>query len=290
MLDRLEFLFSEAFLSLRRNLWMTFAAVTTSAMALLLLGGLGLAYMRITEYAASLPGKLDVRVFMEWELDRDRALQIGDEIAALPEVSKVEFVPREEGWAEYQEQFPDITHDLANPLPDSFNVRLHEVGDADAVASKVLAIEGVDEDGVEYLSDVHKLLDEAIRLTKLLGVGLGGMMALTSGVLIYNAIRMAILARRREIRIMQLVGASRATVWTPLLIEGVIQGILGGAIAASVLWIAYGFTRALIASVSTLGDTSRFPILLAFTVLVIAGALYGLICSAIAVREPRRIV
>ena len=290
MLDRLEFLFSEAFLSLRRNLWMTFAAVTTSAMALLLLGGLGLVYMRITEYAASLPGKLDVRVFMEYDLDRDRALQIGDEIAALPEVANLEFVPREKGWVEIQRQFPDITLDLENPLPDAYNVRLHEVGDADAVAEKVLAIQGVDPKGVEYLSALHKFLDESIRLIKLLGVGLGGMMGLTSGVLIYNAIRMAILARRKEIRIMQLVGASRATVWTPLLIEGVIQGILGGAIAASVLWIAYGFTRALIASVSTLGDTGRFPALLAFSVLIITGALYGLICSAIAVREPRRIV
>ena len=92
-----------------------------------------------------------------------------------------------------------------------------------------------------------------------------------------------------HIRIMQLVGAARSTIWTPLLIEGIIQGALGGVIAASVLWPAFALVQSMSSKLQYLGENLEgFPVFLAYSYLVGIGAVYGLICSVIAVREPRR--
>ncbi|MCH8978538.1 MAG: ABC transporter permease [Armatimonadetes bacterium] len=287
MIDRLEFLLGEAFTSMRRNTWMTFAAVTTAAMALLLIGGLGLAYLRLADYAATLPEKLVIRVFLEMDLPEDTIKVVEGRIWEIPEVASVELIPKAEGWRKMRQRLPEITEGLDNPLPDSFNVTTKGVADIDLVASKIEKIPG--QDGVEYLREEYNIIEDTIRLLTLIGVGLGGMMLLTSGVLIYNAIRLAIVARHREIRIMQLVGATRSTVWIPLLIEGAVQGTIGGAIAASILWPAYQIVASLISKLAFMEQGLRpYPFVTAYVLLVLAGAVYGLICSAIAVREPRK--
>lgn len=287
MLDRLEFLIGEAFTSLRRNTWMTFAAVTTSAMALLLIGGLGLAYLRLADYASTLPSKLVMRVFLKLDVPEDTIIEVGDKIRDIPEVVEIEFVPKAEGWRKMRQRLPKITEGLDNPLPDSYNVTTRSVADIDDVAKKIEQIPG--QDGVEYLKEEYNIIEDTIRLLKLIGIGLGGMMLLTSGVLIYNAIRLAIVARQREIRIMHLVGAARSTVWIPLLIEGAIQGTIGGAIAASILWPAYRIIESLTDQLAFVPEgVTPFPVLTAYSLLTVAGAIYGLICSAIAVREPRK--
>lgn len=288
MLDRFEFLIAEAFTSLRRNSWMTFSAVTTSAMALLLLGGLWLAYKGIMGFASSLPSKLEMRVMLQYDLPDEKVEEIGHQIKAIPQVSSVELIPSEEGWKKMREAFPDVTEGMDNVMPDAYRVKIANVGDADLVAAKIGQLPG--QDGVEYMRDEYNLIDESVRLIRLAGWSLGGMMFLTSGVLIFNAIRLAVVARSREIKIMELVGASRTTIWVPLLIEGVIQGMLGGSIAAAVLWPTYDLVQSMASSLAFMSEQSTpFPAAQMFPLLMAAGALYGLICSAIAVRVPRKV-
>ena len=287
MLDRIEFLITEALTSLRRNPWMSFAAITTSAMALLLLGGLGLIYVSVQRYADSLPSQLDMRVFLDYELSTEQVEQFGSEISAIEQIASVELIPKEEAWEQMQELYPETTEGLDQTImPDAYRVTLKQISDFDVVAAKVAEIEGFD--SVEYLSDEYSFINQAVKLIRLMGIVLGGMMLLTSGVLIYNAIRLAILARSREIRIMQLVGATRSTVWIPLMIEGAIQGALGGVVAASVLWPAYGIVQSLWANLVSTENESKFPVVLTYVVLILAGIVYGLICSVIAVRQPRK--
>lgn len=288
MLDRVEFLIAEAATSLRRNTWMTFAAVTTSAMALLLIGGLGLSYMAIMRFASTLPSRLEMRVMMPVGLSQEKVSEIGGKIREVPGVASVELVPSEVGWKQMQEAFPDLTKDMDNVIPDSFKVRVQKVGDADLVASKIGQIPG--QDGIEYLKEEYNLIEESVRLIRLIGLVGGGMMLLTSGVLIYNAIKLAIVARSREIRIMELVGASRTTIWIPLLIEGVVQGAMGGALAATILWPAHDLVRSLASRLAFMSERwEPYPAAGVYLVLTFGGAFYGLICSAIAVRRPRKV-
>jgi cell division transport system permease protein len=286
VLDRIEFLLMEAFTSLRRNTWMTFSAVTTSAMALLLLGGLGLAYLGIMRFAETLPSKLEMRVMLQMNLPDDQIGEIGRKVREIPEVARVEFVSRETAWEEMTRKYPDETEGLENVLPDAYRVTMKRVGDADLVAAKIGEIPG--QDGVEYFEEEYNLIDQAVDLIRLIGMGLGGMMLLTGGILIFNSIRLTIVARRKELLIMQLVGAARSTIRIPLLIEGVIQGVLGGLVAATLLWPAYGVVQSMGKTLAFLSDSaSPYPALAMYGSLAGVGAVYGLICSAIAVREPR---
>jgi cell division transport system permease protein len=287
MLDRIEFLVTEAFTSLRRNTWMTFSAVTTSATALMLLGGLGLIYMSILDFAQSLPSKLEMRAIMKMDLPDEQVEEVGRRIREIPQVAGVELVPREEAWEKARQSFPAETEGMENVLPDAYKVTMRDVGQADEIADAIEKIPG--QDGVEYFREEYNLIDQTVRLIRLIGAALGGMMLLTSGVLIYNSIRLAIVARSKEIRIMQLVGAARSTIWIPLLIEGFVQGALGGVLAATVLWPAYNTVQSMSESLAFLGDSkSNYPALLAYSYLVGIGAFYGLLCSMIAVRERRQ--
>lgn len=289
MLDRIEFLLSEAFLSLRRNTWMTFAAVTTAAMALFLLGGLTFYYLRIQEFAASLPDRFEISVFLKSDVTAAAAAQRQREILAIPGVKSATLVTKEQGWADWRKKYPDVTSGLDNPFPHVVKVTVKDLEHAPAVVARLKAVKDVEpgDSGVSFLDDEHAFLNQSMRVVRWLGIGLGGMMLLTSGVLIYNAIRLTVMARRRELRIMLLVGATRATVWTPLLIEGFVQGALGGLLASFALWTMHSLIQHLITSLSGLGRLEPYPLPQATAMLMAVGAAYGLICSTFAVREPR---
>lgn len=289
MLDRLAFLLGEAFISLRRNTWMSFAAITTATMALFLLGGMGYAYLAINKYAASLPQRFEMRVFLQEGLTGEQIAETSKEIRSLEGVASLDWLPKDIAWREFRKQFPDLTEQIDNPLPNAFKLRLKSVDQAPEVAAKIETMPAVEKNGVRYLDDERQLISEMLRLVRWLGLVLGGLMLLTSGVLIYNAIRMTIVARRREIRIMSLVGATQATIMIPLLIEGLVQGAIGGLLSAMLLWSAHlGFGKVL-EGLSAMARVGAFSVAFWMFWLVAAGAAYGIVCSLAAIRDPRSI-
>lgn len=289
MLDRLEFMFSEAFTALRRNTWMSFAAITTSCMALFLLGGMAFAYRGIAGYAETLPSKLEIRVFLKEKKTGFETQSSMDQIDKLAGVDKVALVPRAEAWAKMQREMPDITKGIANPLPDALNVTLSDVDKASAVAVAIRKMSIVEKDGVKYEGETQALLSQTLLFLRWVGFTLGLLMLLTAGILIYNAIRMTVVARHREIRIMSLVGASRSAIVAPLLIEGVVQGAIGGACASVLIVAGHQLMVKLLSNFAGFIRIGDLPLWLVFGYLVALGAFYGLICSLFAVRDRQGI-
>ena len=284
MLDRIEFLLSEAFVSLGRNKWMTFAAVTTCAMALLLLGGLGFAYMKIDQFAQSLPSKFEISVFFRDKVPADDAKRVVAETLKMQGVDSVRFLPKDVQWEVLKKEQPELTQGIPNPLPDSMRIRLKDLAAAPNVAKELAKKPEIGGENVKYLAKEQERLTTALGAVRLLGLALGGLMLITSGVLIYNAIRLTVVARRREHRIMHLVGANQATIALPLLLEGFVQGLLGGLIAFFAFWGSFAVVRALMISTLQVGGTEVFPITSSLFGFVAAGGVYGLICSLLAVR------
>lgn len=288
MLDRIEFVLGEAFSSLRRNTWMTFAAVTTSAMALFIFGGLGLLYLSVAGFAEGLQSRFEMSVFLR---ENSKPGDIGSarqKIQKMPGVKSVVFNSKEVVLKKFIAQNPGIDvagMGVGNPMPNEFVVSFSDLSYADEVETAVRKLGPVEQ--VRVASEEQTFLQQAMGAIRWLGMVLGGLLLVTSGVLIYNTIRLTIVARQREIRIMRLVGATRAMVWTPMLIEGMIQGILGGVLATLVLLSAYYMVRALASTVQAFQGSQGFPIANIFFLLVAVGAAYGLICSFIAVREPK---
>lgn len=290
MLDRIEFLVGEALNALRRNIWMTFAAITTSAVALFLLGGLGIIFLAFSNFMTDLGKKAEMKVMLSDKISDKDAVKLGDKILKIDGVSSIEFVSRDKGLKEMLVQNPDLDVEgleIDNPLPNSYVVRVKDLRSFENVAGKLQKMQEVEPNGVKFPKEEKNFLADSIRVFQWLGLVLGSLMLVTSGVLIYNTIRMSVVSRRREIRIMQLVGATRFIVWAPMLLEGIIQGTFGGILATFVLWSAHTVVqRAIVQNLSAFGSGGQFPLQQAFLVLCIAGAIYGLVCSLIAVREP----
>jgi cell division transport system permease protein len=288
----MEFLLSEAFIALRRNTWMTFAAVTTVAMALYLLGGIGYGFLKINSFLGGLERNFSVRVFLKDHTTDAQIKETERKIKGMEGVKEVTFISKERAFKEFRLENPEmVLDDLENPLPDMFQVSLENIKDAPAIGPKIQVISTVEENnGVVYSGEYKSFLETMMRQVNVVGLVLGIVMLVTGGILIYNAIRLTILARRREIAIMQLVGATRGTVWGPLMIEGVVQGSIGGVLASLFLWS----TLLILARyMPQLAVTQRFDVLPYSTVLMYllpAGAVYGFVCSMLAVREPRRMM
>jgi cell division transport system permease protein len=288
MLDRIEFLVTEAFVALRRNTWMTFAAITTATVALFLLGSLTYIFLKVNVAATNLGEKVAMRVFLKEDVNPEDLEQTKRVLLKMPEIREVVFVPRDQAWKEFRRDFPDVVEGMENPLPDAFRIIPIDIGQAQDLKAKIERLPSVEPGGVRYQDDARQVLTDGLRLLRQLGMALGAVMLLTSGILIYNTIRMTIQARAREIKIMRLVGATKAMVMAPMLIEGIVQGAIGGACAGMLMWGSFVGIQNFLASMSSKMPMSPFPVGLWCAGLAILGASYGAVCSLFALREPRR--
>ncbi|HVT11669.1 MAG TPA: permease-like cell division protein FtsX [Fimbriimonadaceae bacterium] len=289
VIDRLEFVISEALTALSRNRLMTLAAVTTVAGALFLFGGLGYAYYRLSHYADTIPGKFRMLVYLRDEATRADVEKTAQQIRKLPGVASVAWIPKDKAWERWkQEHQTGLTEGIDNPLPEGFRVLLTDLKQSDQVVASIKAIPMVaPENGVKYMADEANFVEGLLTAMRFFGMVVGGLFFLVAGVLIYNAIRLTVLSRRLEIRIMQLVGSSRLTVYVPFLIEGMLQGIMGAAVAGGLVVGSYfGFGWLVTNHVPIPYTPAPFPYAYVFALLAGAGALYGVMCSMLAIRAP----
>jgi cell division transport system permease protein len=289
MLDRIHFILNEAFVALRRNSMMSLAAVTTVAVSLFFLGGLAMIWINLTAFLETLPEQLDARVHLKEEVTKlDQISKVADRIRELPGVGNVYWIPRQGAWERKRLEL-GYGRDYPNPYTESFKVVWSDLGQAPKTTALIKRMAEVEE--VVQETAIQRLVSDFLAMAKNVGIGIGGILLLTGGILIYNAIKLTIMSRRREIRIMQLVGATRATVNTPFVIEGLVQGILGGVLASMILWAIYNrladyVNTNVIELVSIKGPFPVWPVL---GLLVAAGAFYGLVCSSLALRDPARL-
>ncbi len=287
MLDRLDFLIGEALVAMRRNGLMAVAATMTVAMSLFLLGGFGYAYYQIKRYADALPGRFDMRVYLVEGAPYEQITATAQALREIPGVKSVNWIPKEKAWEQFSQEKgldPNFVKDLGNPLPDGYKVILTDLGLAKEVVAKIQARPEVD--SVQYLQAEQEILRQAMGLLRWLGLVLGGLLFGIGGILIYNAIRLTVVSRRLEIRIMRLVGSSGTTIQIPFLIEGVVQGALGGVLASGLLYACDLLVGHAVESSFMLGSLPPYPAWPMMGLLCAVGAFYGLVCSGIAVRRP----
>lgn len=282
MLDRIEFLFGEAMVAMRRNVLMQLAAITTVAASLFLLGGLLYVYVRATSYAEQLTGRFEMRVFLKDGTTFPQIRETAATLRAMPGVREVNWIPRDKAWARERQINPDITKGLENPFPDAFRVVLRDLEAAEEVVEDIGKLPVVERNGISYLRAEQELMQSVLGILRWVGLGLGGLLFVTAGVLIYNAIRLTIISRRLELRVMQLVGAGRATISIPFMIEGLLQGLFGGSLAAVLILacshvVAWRFPELTV---------PPFPIWQWLGLLSAVGAGYGILCSLLAIRKP----
>jgi cell division transport system permease protein len=287
MLGSLGFLFQESWLNLRRHGLMAIASISTAAVALTIFGVFILLAWHLNAIAEAIPRKIEIHAFPRPTATRDEVNALADEIRKFPDVVRVKVVPKEEAWADFQKHYraEDLRGITENPLPDKFEVIAASPERTVAIAERVRQTAGIDR-----VNDAREVLQKLLTIAgivRVVGLVLAVLLALGTAAIINNAIRMTLFARRRDIRVMQLVGATDAFIRFPFVMEGVAEGVLGGALACGVLAAAlhYFTTRMLpdLPFINELHITLSLPLLCGG--LVVGGALLGMAGSLFSLRR-----
>jgi cell division transport system permease protein len=238
------FFLGEAFKNIRLNLLMSITAVTTTFICILVFGLGLLVSAHIQGVIGSVREDVSVEAFMP-NADEGEIDALANKVEDWPEVASVTQVSEEQAFAEFKDKFkdqPDLYKDLdMGVFPASVQIQLKDPGTANDVAAK-LKQEGFSEENLSY---PQQTIDRLNAVTSYVIWGLYGatlLFLVASVLLISNAIRLSIFARRKEIEVMKLVGASDGFVRTPFVFEGLLQGFVGAGLAAlAVVWINFLF-------------------------------------------------
>ena len=233
MAINIEYAVQESFQNLKRNLFMSLAAVLVVTVSLFLFGAVFLLRNAIQRSADLLTSKVEVAVFLSNDISDDQRQALRRELEGLPITRTVTYESKEQAYENFKELYrhePEVVQNTTpDALPDSFRVslkdpmRFAEIKDRFDGRTGILSIR--DE------RDTLNALFSTTRALRSAGVAMAFAVGLAAVALIATTIRMAIFARRKEIEIMKLIGATNWFVRVPFMLEGVVQGVVGAIVA-----------------------------------------------------------
>ena len=288
---RLGFFLQEALRGLRRSSAPALAALLTVLLTALVLGVFIPIVQATTGTANEVRSRVVVDVYVAESATQTEISELESAIAGTTNVKSVEFISKGEALARAQEKNPRAFREGAellgsNPLPASFRVTPEDPDKLGAIVDRLDAggLAAIDE--VRNREEDTKEILSATGLVKALTAGLAILLVFASIALIANTIRLSVFARRREVEVMKLVGATNWFIRWPFVIEGVIVGFLGGVLAVLLLTIAKEtFIDPLSERFALLAapDTIDFPLLVA--VLMVACVAVSALGSGITLRR-----
>jgi cell division transport system permease protein len=243
---RLSFFLREALRSLGRNAMPSFAAMATVLVTMLVLGVFIPIVQATTGAANEVRGRLLLDVYLTTSATEADAERVRQRLMETPNVKRVEYVSKEDAYREERRRNPEAYQLLgANPLPDTFRVTPENPAQIDRIREHLAPVGPggartvVDPaiDQVKNRRDETEKILSATRVVKLTTALLAALLITASVLLIANTIRLSLFARRREVEVMKLVGATDWFIRWPFMIEGVIVGALGGLLAVLLLAI-----------------------------------------------------
>ena len=244
------FFMKEALRALKRNAAPSLAAMLTVLLTALVLGVFIPIVQATTGTANKVRSRVVVNVYLADNITQPQLTALRNRLATTPNVKTVSYISKQQALAELQSQHNGTDEAIqllgSNPLPATYRVVPKDPGKVQSIVDslvkvdptsgkKTFAMAGVG-DVRNREQDTNKILS-ATSLVKTLTASLAGLLILASIALIANTIRLSIFARRREVEVMKLVGATNWFIRWPFVIEGVVVGFMGGVLAVLLLWI-----------------------------------------------------
>jgi len=296
---RVGFVLSEMVTGLRRNVTMSLAVVLVTMVSLFFFGAGLLVQKQVDILKGDWYDRVQVSIFMCGSESREDLCPGGaitdtqrddlrEALNADPRVAEVFYESQQDAFANFREQFDPSVADNVSPdqLPESFRVRLVDPEGYLEVSEDFAGYPGVEDvpDQRAILQPLFTVLNVATQIA----LGLAAVMLLCSMMLVSTTIRLTAFSRRRETTIMRLVGASRALIQLPFVLEGVVASLIGGLLASGALWVMVnfgvsrlrsrpGFTTRLIDTNDVLTQTGP--------VIVAVGVVFAIIASFISLRR-----
>ncbi|CAN5683769.1 permease-like cell division protein FtsX [soil metagenome] len=288
---RLNYFLSETAVNLKRNLLMTIAAISTVAISLLLLGGAQILQLVVANVTSTWEGKVEVSVFLRSDVTEGELDGLRSDLARMPEIETFTYVSKNQAYEEFKELYadkPELYEVLPkDSLPASFRVSLVDAADAEEVAARVEGSPGIDD--VNFGGDIIRRLLQVNTLLRAVTLGMSAVLMVAAAALIANTIRLAIYARREEISIMKLVGATNWFIRIPFMFEGVFAALTGAIVSSIVLLGAnelfFSKMGDFLAFLGPVFSFSAWEITKVLLILVGGGVAVGLFGSVLALRR-----
>ncbi|HET7438401.1 MAG TPA: permease-like cell division protein FtsX, partial [Nitrospira sp.] len=243
------YLLREAWANISTNRTTTMVAILTTAFTLACVGIFLLLYVNLRAAAGWLQDDIKIMVYLDDRAVAATVAELEQQLHGDRAVSALHFVSKEQALGEFKAQFPSDSHLLEglgqNPLPASFVVTLSPPFRSPVAikrwAERIGGLAGVAK--VDYNQDWIDALSTVIRSIELVAIGIGLILSAAAVTIIANTIRLTLFARRDEIAILQLIGATKTFIRIPYLLEGAVLGGLGSAISLFMLKTLYELFR-----------------------------------------------
>ncbi|AET57638.1 cell division protein ftsX-like protein [Paenibacillus terrae HPL-003] len=290
----------EGFKNIFRNGWMSVASVTSIVVSLLILGVFIMLVLNVNSLADQADSQVEVNVFLELNVEQGMRETLQKEIAAMPEISKTTFITKAQGLEELRKDLGDSGKELlegfdkdSNPLPDKIVVEVIEPTTVPFVAEKIEKLNSMHPEKpilkVRYGKGTVETLFTITKLIRNVGFVFVAGLGLMSMFLISNTIRVTILARRKEIGIMKLVGATNFFIRWPFFIEGALIGLIGSVITVGILFSGYQRLLTAVQGDIALNMLKLMPLqgvwIQLSALLIILGMLVGIVGSTLSMRK-----
>jgi len=285
---RFESLFRETTSGLRRNGLVAFAAISTTFVALLLFGLALLVSRQVSLMIEATTGNVEVAVYLTDPVNPDTVETLTTKLTDLPVVANVEYETKEEACARFKELFANqkalVDNVDCDALPASLRVKLDDPENYEQVAA---VLDG--QPGVNRIVDQSRFLDRLFAITGVFRVGVlmvSIVMLVSSAVLSANTVRMGLFARRKEIGIMKLVGATNWRIRFPFIIEGLVESLIGAAAAILFLFgMKVYFINPLYGEIEFVPWVTNGDVIVIIPWLVAAGAIVAVLASLVGMRR-----
>lgn len=287
----------EALLNSKKNFGTTFGAVVTIFLSLLIIGIFIVTSLVIERVTQSIESQVSISIFLSDDAAEADVAALTSSIESLSDVASVKYINKEQALENFKEMTSSgIVEQLdGNPLPASLEIELRNPDQVEAVVAtiqqdpsyeKVADLDSAS-GPMRYGQQIVKNLFAVTDIIRVVSLVLVAMLIFVALVFINNTIRLAILARRKEIAIMRLVGASNGFIRGPFLMEGALQALIGAGLAIlSVHILASQFLPRLSTILAWLPiDYASLPVWQVYLLLVGIGLVIGLFGSAWAMRR-----
>ncbi len=276
-----------------RNIWsnrtMSLASVGVLISCLLLTGAAVLFSMNISAAMKTVEGTNSVKIYMQQGQPVLTSVKVGQEIRKLDNIKSCKFIPKDRAIENVMNMLGEKDASLLagltgkdNPLPDAYQVSFRDLSKYKNTVSEIEEIQGVDK--VNDYSDIAAKLTKLDHMVTTGGFWIILLLSLVSLFIISNTIRATMFSRRLEINIMKSVGATNWFIRVPFMVEGVIIGLVSGALASMLLQLLYGKLTSTLTSITMFEPIRMNSIAAPLTgAFLLAGCLFGALGGAISI-------
>ncbi|HIE65084.1 MAG: permease-like cell division protein FtsX [Nitrospira sp.] len=296
-MKRLLYFFDAALENIKLNRTMALLSLISLSLTLMLFGLFLLFYYNFQGFIGTMRENVQFSIYINNAIGDGKIKKIEEALSDDDRIASFDYISKEKALELFKAYFQDqpLLKSLGeNPLPASFEIRV-KANHQDPVEIQNMikyfkSLPGVDE--IHYGSELFQTLNAFLNFMKIVGLGIGGFLAVAVMTIVANTIRLHFYNRREEIEIMKLIGATHRFIKIPFFMEGSMMGLVGGGLATLILFSLYSFSKVHLQSlggvIGHFQDIRFLPVSM-LVGLIVAGGMFGGIGSLVSLNQLLRL-